>query len=288
MPGTKVKRVPPRDFAKEWAEYNKAARANLGTTLEHEALFRPQSAAIDLDVFREFAPKYLDFYDRKINPRVSEMEARHRSRAAEADVGLLEKYGAPLRQAMLDSDPESAALLNKMSAQAAEDLSARGLTDRFRRDLTQDLRASQAARGTGYGLSDIISEALLSSQARLGLEDRARANASAVLGLRNQATGGALNLLGRSGLGHMQGLLPMVHQQTGTQILNPQDPYFERLKSGNFAAANQRAVQNAANRASLYSAGISALGSIAGGFAGGAGKAWGAAKWGAPAASGIS
>jgi len=275
---SKVDRVPDRNFGNEWSEYLNASEGQMARTLGLEGRFRPLAAQIDYDTFSGLAPQYLELYRSKINPALSRAESEHRMRTAEADTGLLQRWGAPMRQAMLDSDPEAARLINTLSSQSADDLRNRGLPARYRRDLTQDLRAAQAARGTGYGLGDITAESLLTGSDRIGLEDRARSNAAAVLGLRNNQTGGALNLLGRGGISHMTNLLPMTHQLSGTQLLDPQNPYMERLKAGNFQAANQRAVQNAANKAALYSAGIQALGSVAGGFAGGFGKSWGAAK----------
>ena len=272
---SKVDKVPDRNFGQEWSEYLNASEGQMARTLGLESRFRPLAARIDLDTFKGIAPDYLDFYGKSINPRLSRLESEHRMRTAESDTNLLNRWGAPLRRAMLDSDPEAAGLINQLSMQAADDLRNRGISDRYRRDLVQDLRSAQASRGTGYGIGDLSAEALLTGSARLGLEDRARANAANVLGLRNAQTGGALNMLNRGNVSHMTNLLPMAHQAAGTQLLDPQNPYMERLKSGNFQAANQRAIQKSRNRSALYSAGIQALGNIAGGGMEGWASTWG-------------
>jgi len=101
-----------------------------------------------------------------------------------AQAGLLEDYGPRMAEAVSRAkSPESAALYGELNTQAMEDLHAgSGLTPSMRRELEQYTRSGQAARGFGYGPSDLTSEVMTLGSAGEELKARRRAFAESVYG----------------------------------------------------------------------------------------------------------
>lgn len=275
----KAKAPAPRSLATEFSQTIDAYIKNLPNLIAAEARFRPQSMQLDFDLHKQFTPQYLDFFNKTLSPRMDTADAASRRRSTSASLGMLQDFGAPLRSAMFNSDPRQAALVNTMTRHAQDNLANRGVTTRLRRDLQQDLRASQASRGTGYGLGDITAEGIMTGQMRLALEDRARQMAAQTANLRGDMSSPALGMItgstAPSSQNYLMGLPSNIQQQAGLQMINPESSYAENLYTQQYAAANKRNMQNAQGANMLMSSGIQAVGNILGGAAAGrSGGGW--------------
>ena len=136
----------------------------------------------------------------RAQPQIDELTARSASAQRGSDVADVEAYGGRATQAFRDAAGTSQ-ILNQLQSQAEEELSGDGILDpRLRREFQQSVRQGQAARGGGFGPSDIGEEAAFTAmQANQLRRDRQRFGQSVVGTLQGTSVDPFMAILGRPG-----------------------------------------------------------------------------------------
>jgi hypothetical protein len=174
--------------------------------------------------------------------------------------------------AMRSVDPAKTQLMDTLTQQAEEGLAAGGrLTDMQRRNYTQDVRSSQAARGVGMGPSDAAYEAAELQLAGERRQQQRTGDAYRAIGMRQGLFGDQFAQV----LGKTSGVNPMMAMQAAGQgrgyspgqIFNPESPMAQNIVAANTQALNMQRANNAQSSNMLLGAGLGALGSIGGGWA---------------------
>jgi hypothetical protein len=280
--GTKVK-YETRDGAQELID-NTAAQAQVAPDLyeleSSDEFGRPAFAQLDLRVLREVLtgkdgqPGLLDLYEQDVLPRLNAAEVAGRRVGREGDIRDVEELGVRATEAFKAANPEQARLMEELNTQAMEDLEAgASLPPSLQRELEQQVRSSQAARGMGYGMVDVGQESLIKGLQAEQLQRRRQGFAQQVAGM-NAATAQDpfMAILGRPGVNVNQGAMIAGQGQSFNpgQLFNPESAYLGSVHASNMNAANNAAIQSANNRSALIGAGIGAAGSMMGGMAQGA------------------
>ena len=277
--GTKVK-YETRDGAQELID-NTAAQAQVAPDLyeleSSDEFGRPAFAQLDLRVLREVLtgkdgqPGLLDLYEQDVLPRLNAAEVAGRRVGREGDIRDVEELGVRATEAFKAANPEQARLMEELNTQAMEDLEAgASLPPSLQRELEQQVRSSQAARGMGYGMVDVGQESLIKGLQAEQLQRRRQGFAQQVAGM-NAATAQDpfMAILGRPGVNVNQGAMIAGQGQSFNpgQLFNPESAYLGSVHASNMNAANNAAIQSANNRSALIGAGIGAAGSMMGGMA---------------------
>ena len=178
------------------------------------------------------------------------------------DISSFEKYGPAYAKAISEADPYQAELRSLINGIVTDELKAGGdLSPAQMRLSQQATRGAQAARGMGYGTGDSLREVLGTLDYSRGLKNERITNALNVGNFNQRVVGDPfLAFSGRPS------------QPQGSNVMAPNYSNFNNDLSS-FMANDEmmqfNAGQNAQNRqAALTGAGISALGSIAGGAMG--------------------
>lgn len=201
-------------------------------------------------------------------PQQFGIEEQAANKYAGLSEGIVSKYAPALTKSIRDlsATPESTAIYDELNRQASEELHAGStLTPSMRRELEQYTRAGAAARGFGYGPSDLTSEVMTLGSAGEELKGRRRGFAQDVLSFdtaRNQAASSAA-------LQSVFGEVPTPPQAT------PFQPYAADVNNTNFNAGWTDKIATRNYNAAVTGALIGAIGQIVGGGAGAAGKAAG-------------
>lgn len=222
-------------------------------------------------------PGLLDLFRDEIAPVSRELQTKQR----ETDLADYARLGPGAIASTRQINPQGTALVDKLVANAQEDLAAPGLTPRQQREVSQNIRAGQAARGFGYGSPDIFQEAMATAA-----EDENLRNVRAGRGL--QALGANqsvyfdpfmqvfLGSTGGTGTASTGALLTGANTtgntaNAGSTLFNPMNAYASDLYNTNYNAqvASQIAAQN--RNAALSGAAIGGAtnilaGSLAGGY----------------------
>lgn len=215
----------------------------------------------------------LDIYERDIYPMLSRVEAANQKTKLEGDLAAMQQYGQKYTDAIIGSNPAQKALLDEMNRQSLAELQAgQGLTPQESRMAQQSARAAFAARGLAGSNQSIAAEVLNNYGLGAQREAQRRAFAGQVLGYNKSIAGDPMMaVLGRASQLAPQGF--NFGQQaiaSGTQnMFNPESSYAGGIYNQNYQAKLATSTANAANNAGMIGGGISALGSIGGGFMGG-------------------
>lgn len=174
-------------------------------------------------------------------PNIYSQEATYRPQYAALDRNLISSNLQPLMQS---TNPQQTALLNEMNNQALSQLQMGATLDpSLAHEVQQSVRSGQAARGVGYGPSDVYQEAMQIGSAGQALRDSRRAFAGNV-SQQNLAT--------------IQPYLGLVNNglftKSGPTMFDPWSPYASDLYNTNYNAENARNIAAAANRASVAGA----------------------------------
>lgn len=235
---------------------------------------RPAYAQLDLRVLRETMmgkdgqPGLLELYENEVMPRLGQAEANARRVAREADISDVEDLGVRASEAFKAANPEQAALMDELNAQAMSELSSgASLPPSLTRELDQYVRGGQASRGMGFGMADVGQEALIKGMAAEQLQRRRQGFAQQIAGMNAANTQDPfMAILGRPGVsvnqagmiaGQGQGMNP-------GNTFNPESAYAGSLYANNFNAAGNAAISAANNRTALAGAGLSAAGDFGG------------------------
>lgn len=133
-------------------------------------------------------------------PALDQLAIDSRTRGRRADVADVAALGPDAFRAIQAYDPAMAGVSDELIRQAQEELAAgRSLTAAEQREAQQAIRGAQAARGMGYGNSDVFTEAMTLGQAGTARQAQRRGFASAALGQRAALYGDPFQqIIGRS------------------------------------------------------------------------------------------
>lgn len=204
----------------------------------------------------------------EVQPRADELTIEGMRRQREAELQDVMTYGPMAREAFAKTYPEQEAMLQRLMAEAQSDLAAgTTLSPEELRLVQQNVRAGQAARGMGYGPSDVAEEAVATSLAGMDLRQRRLDNARAISSLFSATTpdpflavtrtpfqsgGQGMALLG-AGQGVGAG---------GGQTFNGFLPYLSGVSEYNANAINANNLSNRNNQAALFGSLLSAGGQL--------------------------
>jgi hypothetical protein len=149
-----------------------------------------------------------------------------------ADIGDVEALGGRARAAMLAANPDQAAILGKLNAQANAGLDA---GSQLTPDMVAQINASRgdwANRGLGYSGPAALDAATRSAMGGENLLRQRQQFAQSVLGNNQQVVGDQFQqILGRpsGATGQAQSLMG----QAGPSLFNPESPLSASITSGN-------------------------------------------------------
>jgi len=272
-----VEAPKPRNYAQEMGDTLETQIRLAPDKYEAEAseeFGRPAYAQLDLQVLREVMmgkdgqPGLLELYEQDVMPRLGQAEANARRVSREADIQDVEDLGVRASEAFKAANPEQAALMDELNRQAMSDLQAgASLPPDLAREMEQQVRSAQAARGMGFGMADVGQEALVKGLQAEQLQRRRQAFAQQIAGM-NAATAQDpfMAILGRPGLsvgqagmiaGQGQGFNP-------GNVFNPESAYAGSLFANNYAGELNSRIATANNRTALAGAALGAAGDMAG------------------------
>jgi hypothetical protein len=265
--GTKVDAPPPRDYGKETRE-TLQAQVDLAPQLyAAESKYAPKYQDLQLQLLGRAAPQLMGIYERDIFPTLSRMEADSVARQRAADIQAVQDLGPQAQEAIRAANPQQAALLDSMTAQAQAGLDAgSSLTPDQARQIQQASRAAYAARGLSGSPSGAFDEVLASSFAGAQEQDRRNAVAMNAFNMQRSAYGDPFQqILGRpSGtFAAAQGYGAQAQGLNPGQLFNPESQYAADLIGGNQQSQLAARTASAANQTALIGAGMSAAGSAA-------------------------
>jgi len=271
---------PPRDYAQETRD-TLQAQIDLAPELfaaeASQEYGRPAEARLNLQVLRDLMrgtdgqPGLLELYERDIMPGLARADVAGLDVSREGDIAAVERLGQRATEAFRQANPEQAALMAELNRQAQAELAAgAALPPALSRELEQQVRGAQAARGMGFGMADVGQEALVKGLQAEQLQRRRQAFAQQMVGL-NAATAADpfMAILGRPGVGIQtgQGVAMQGQGMAPQQVFNPESAYAGSLAAGNYNAALNANIASANARAAVGAGLMQGLGSIGGGFA---------------------
>ena len=208
----------------------------------------------------------------RAQPQIDELTARSSSAQRAADVSDVEAYGGRATQAFRDAAGTSG-ILSQLRTQAEEELSGDGILDpRLRREFQQTVRQGQAARGGGYGPSDISEEAAFTAmQANALRRDRQRFGQSVVGTLQSTSVDPFMAILGRPGQAMSAGASAFGQARGITGTAGPSgmfgmNNYFSGIGDYNANAANAANIAGYNARTALVGGMIQGGASLAGAY----------------------
>ena len=271
---------PPRDYAQETRDTLQAQidlAPDLFAAEASQKYGRPAEARLNLQVLRDLMrgtdgqPGLLALYEKDIMPGLARADVAGLDVSREGDIAAVERLGQRATEAFRQANPEQAALMAELNRQAQAELAAgAALPPALSRELEQQVRGAQAARGMGFGMTDIGQEALVKGLQAEQLQRRRQAFAQQMVGL-NAATAADpfMAILGRPGVGIQagQGVAMQGQGMAPQQVFNPESAYAGSLAASNYNAALNANIASANARAAVGAGLMQGLGSIGGGLA---------------------
>ena len=221
-------------------------------------------------------PGLLELYEKDIMPGLSRADAAGNRVSREADIADVEQLGQRATEAFRSANPEQAALLDRLNQQAMSELDAgASLPPALAREIEQQIRGSQAARGMGYGMADVGQEALIKGLQAEQLQRRRQQFAQNVVGMNAAtATDPFLAILGRPGVqvGQAAGIAGQGQGFNPGSVFNPESAYAGSLYANNYNAKLNANIASANAMSGAMSGIAQGIGSAAGGIF--QGKCW--------------
>jgi hypothetical protein len=153
-------------------------------------------------------------------------------------------------------DPANNALYGEMNKQALSELQLGAQLDpSLRREVEQSVRGGQAARGVGFGPSDIYTEAMQTGSAAQALRNQRRAFAGNVASANLQRDQPYFALASQGA---------NYAQQGGANLFNPWSPYAQDVYNTNYNSEVARKIATANANAHVVGAALGTVGSIIG------------------------
>tara|TARA_R100001443_G_scaffold115827_1_gene134528 strand:- start:420 stop:1436 length:1017 start_codon:yes stop_codon:yes gene_type:complete len=266
MGSTKVKMPAQRSGSEEMRSVLSAQAEFAPKFLELAKEMNPQYAQLEMDTLKKNLPQLMQMYSQHVFPQMMQQEQAKMAQ----DISNVEQFGGRAREAFKAANPEQAKLMESLSQQAQEGLDAGASLDpSLRREVQQNIRAGQAARGMGMGMGDLAAEATMTGLQAEQLRRQRQAFAGNVVSLQ-KSTGmdPFMAILGRPS--QMAGMAQGFGQQgmgvnAAAAAKTPQwgmNNYFQDLFNTNYNAQVNASMANASNNASMLGAGIGAVGKI--------------------------
>jgi hypothetical protein len=276
-----AKAPPDRDYAKETRE-SLQAQIDLAPDLyaaeANPDYGRAAYAQLDLDILRDVMtgkdgqPGLLELYEKDIMPGLSRADAAGNRVSREADIADVEQLGQRATEAFRSANPEQAALLDRLNKQAMSELDAgASLPPALAREIEQQIRGSQAARGMGFGMADVGQEALIKGLQAEQLQRRRQQFAQNVVGMNAAtATDPFLAILGRPGVqvGQAAGITGQGQSFNPGNVFNPESAYAGSLYANNYNAKLNANIASANAMSGAMSGLAQGVGSMGGGLLG--------------------
>lgn len=215
-------------------------------------------------------PGLLSLYG-DVAPTLNQFSADASRYQRQADVADVEALAGRTTTALRNADPTAAAIEDQLAKQAQAELaSGASLDPALANQVSQSVRAAQAARGFGMGTVDANVEGLFAGREAEQLRRQRQAFASSVAAQRRQTNGDPfLAILGRPAqsmqLTGQSLALGQTAQGTGPTF-DPYNQYAQDLYNTNYNARAAAKIATANNEAAITGAAISAFGNIAGGM----------------------
>lgn len=270
--GTSIGAPPPRDYGQETRDTLQAQVDLAPDVYAAEAKYRPLYAQLNLDTLRsammgtDGKPGLLSTYENDVMPTFSRAANAERDARIAGEMQSIAQYAPGVTQTLREASG-TAPLVAELNKQALADLqSGAGMSPSLANEVTQGVRAAQAARGFGFGTPDVLTEAYARGDRGRQLQNERRAFAGQVIGV-DQATGGDpfLAILGRpsQNMALGQNALAQGSAASPGQIFNPESGYAADLYNTNFNAKAAAKIAQGNADAAITAAGISAAGSAA-------------------------
>ena len=264
-----VEAPPPRDYGGEMKS-NLQAQVDMAPQLYGaEEAWRGKYAQLDMDIAKRLTPQLLNLYESS-QQRLGAMDREQLDLQRGGDIAAIEKYGGRARAALDAANPEQAALLKELNAQAMSDLQLGGqLNAGERRTINQSARGAQAARGFGYGINDAAIESWANLQGSEQKRQQRQGFAQSMVGM-NQATKADpfMAILGRPSSMNPMMAGGVVGQAGGFNpgaMFSPESQYAGDIHNQNYQGSLAARTASAKNKASMIGAGMSMFGSAMGG-----------------------
>lgn len=236
------------------------------------AEYRPQYADLEVATLRrallgsDAQPGLIQTY-RDIEPALTEFTTQAASNQRERDIADVERLGSRATEAFRTADPRAAALEDALADQAQAGLDSGGTLDPAIADeVSQQVRAAQAARGMGFGAPDASVEGLFLGREANAMLNQRRAFATDVAARRRASQGDPfMAILGRPATAsQMAGGVVGQGTTAGStgQSFDPFNGYASDLYNTNFNAKAAAKIAQANNDTAITAAGISAAGSV--------------------------
>lgn len=223
----------------------------------------------------------MGLFENYIAPGISRAQAAGNRSQREADVADVEALGGRATAAIRSANPQQAALLDMMNQMAREELAqGSGMDAGMRREVTQGVRAGQAARGLGVGTSDLFEESMATGEAGQRLKGRRQAFASQVAGMNQAAVGDPfMAVVGRQSMTTPWAQNQMSGDRSAAAANQPNSDPFSAYASDLYNTNYNAAWSNVFNQRNVDAARDAAMMQMIGSIVGGASGAAGAMCW---------
>jgi hypothetical protein len=202
----------------------------------------------------------------ELAPRLQSLQSANEAAQRERDIASVEALGGRAVAAFRNADPQQAALLEALNAQAQGDLAAgSALSPAEAAQLEQQVRSSQASRGFGFSMPDAVLESYAIGDRGRQIQNERRSFAGNVARM-NAATGQDpfMAILGRPSQASSQGqsLLGQGQQQmgqNGPSLFDPESAYAADVANTNYNGAAAADIASANANSAIIAGGLSAL-----------------------------
>jgi len=280
---------PPQNYAQQTRDTLQAQVDLKPAQYQADATYQPKYAGLSLDNLNTLLngdgsrPGILQQYQ-QLQPALQRLQQQGQDSQANADIGRVQSLGSQAVQAYRSANPQQTALLKGLNDQAQQGLDAGGsLTPDEQRQLTEQVRSGQAARGMGTGPADIFAEATTLGNAGFQRKLQRQQFANQVIGTDQTTNVDPFQLiLGRSAVapsaaGGLIGQGQGQQSSVGQSLFNPESSYAGNLYNTNYNAQAASNIAGANLMGGLLGGGLGLAGSTleAAGNAGGFGKLFG-------------
>lgn len=208
---------------------------------------------------------------RSLVPEYQAMQRDANTAQRQQDIADVATLGPQVMQAFNAANPEQAALMSELNRQTLTELQAgTSLDPTLRNDIENNLRASAASRGFGFGQPDAVAEAFAQGQAGQAMRAARQNSARQQVALSQSTSADPFAvLLGRSATpAAASGLLGAGQSQSASRgaavggMFDPFSAYGADLANTNYNGDAAARIAGANANAAVIGAGISAAGSI--------------------------
>lgn len=189
------------------------------------------------------------------------------------DINQLNQYGASARDAIRNTNPENARLLDELHQQAQADLYLGSrLNAGDQRNVEQASRAASGARGLAYSPRSAADEVMMNALAGRAEQDRRRQFAAGIYGMsKNAYTDPIMSIMGRQSgadntVGNAYNQSANSLNAAGPKIFNPESAYASDLYNTNYNGRAAASIAGSNMIGSIVGSTIGAVGKVAAGF----------------------